>query len=89
MAASTDDDRHEQTANETDGDGDTPDDGDQQEQSDQGTGFVVSLLDQWTVTESSDNVEAHVSYTVTNGPKERVTIECFPSTDDDSDDDDE
>jgi len=74
------------SADETDGDGDTPDDGDE---ANEGTGFVVSLLDQWTVTESSNNVEAHVSYTVTNGPKERVTVECFPSTDDDSDDDDE
>jgi len=55
----------------TDGDGDGEPEGDEEE----GTGFVVSLLDDvWVVSQSSSDVNAEVSYATRIGDRERVTV---------------
>jgi len=56
----------------TDGDGDgEPTEGDEEE----GTGFVVSLLDDvWVISQSSSDVKADVSYSTRIGDRERVTV---------------
>jgi len=61
--------RREQNADADGGDG-GPTEGEEKE----GTGFVVSLLDDWEVTHTSDDVNAEVSYTTRFSGRERVTV---------------
>lgn len=69
MTTDEDGDRRGQNAENVDGDGDATEGG-----TEQGTGFVVSLLDDWEVTHTSDDVNAEVSYTTRFSGRERVTV---------------
>jgi hypothetical protein len=69
MTTDGDGDRREPNA-ESDGDG-GPTEGD----TEQGTGFVVSLInDVWVISQSSSDVNAEVSYATRIGDRERVTV---------------
>jgi len=68
--SSTDTERRGQNAENVDGDGD-PTEGDEKE----GTGFVVSLIDDvWVISQSSSDVNAEVSYATRIEGHERITV---------------